>query len=215
MNSISLTEELLGIDVSHNNGNINWNKVKSSHPRIRFAYIKATQGVGYTDPQAKNFGAGALQSGLRIGYYHFASLNSLDIVKDAQAEADYFDAVLKTLSPATLPPVLDIETNEKRLNTQQVEEWITNFFQRMQAHGHLRVFIYSYKPFFDSNLPANHQFGNMPLWLAQYRNVPAPSLPHGWNKFTIWQYTDKGKVDGISGNCDMNKAHAEIFLPQQ
>jgi lysozyme len=212
MNTLDITEDLFGIDISHNNGSINWNKVKTSQPRIRFVYIKATQGVGYTDPQAKNSATGALQSGLRFGYYHFASLNSIDALHDAQSEADYFDSILKTLPPASLPPVLDIETNDKRLNTQQVQQWIAAFFQRMETLGHHHMIIYSYKPFFDSNLPAKHTFGNIPLWLAQYRNVPAPSLPNGWSRFLIWQFTDKGKVDGINGDCDLNKAKPELFL---
>jgi lysozyme len=108
-------------------------------------------------------------------------------------------------------PVLDIETNEKQLNTQQVQLWIVSFCARMNDLGHKNLMLYSYKPFFDDNLPAIHPFGNIPLWLAQYRNVAAPSLPHGWTNFTVWQFSAKGKVNGISGDCDMNKTTADFL----
>lgn len=203
---------IYGIDLSHNNGTINWTKVKAATPIISFAYIKATQGVGYKDPMTVTNATGAAQAGIKIGYYHFASLNNvLDIAGDAASEANYFDSILKTLPPFQLMPVLDIETNEKNLNTQQVQQWINSFLSTLHALGHANVMLYSYKPFFDANLPANHPFGNLPLWLAQYRNVAAPSLPVGWNKFTVWQYTDKGTVSGINGNVDMNKTDASFL----
>jgi lysozyme len=197
---------IYGIDVSHNNGVIDWNKVRASEPVISFVYIKATQGVGYKDPAGLTNANGAKSAGLKLGYYHFASLNNnLNIPKDATDEASWFDTILKTLPQATLIPVLDIETNEKRLTTQQVQLWIGSFISRMKELGHEKIMLYSYKPFFDENLPANHPFGTLPLWLAQYRNVEEPSMPHNWLHYAVWQYSAKGKVAGIHGDCDMNK----------
>src|SRR5574340_704027 len=119
---------IYGIDLSHNNGTINWTKVKTNSIPISFAYIKATQGVGYKDPANVSHANGAAQSGIKTGYYHFASLNNnLDPVKDAADEAKWFDSVLKTLPPFQLLPALDIETNEKKLTTQQVQQWISSF----------------------------------------------------------------------------------------
>jgi LysM repeat protein len=47
-----------------------------------------------------------------------------------------------------------------------------------------------------------------PLWLAQYPNQyiegMKPALPRGWFNYTIWQYSDKGKVNGINASVDMN-----------
>jgi lysozyme len=201
-----------GIDVSHNNGNIDWKKVKTNPLAITFAFIKATQGVGYTDPKCKVNAQAASQAGIRFGYYHFSSLNKPAAVEsDATDEANYFDQVLKTMPQGNLPPVLDIETNDKGLTTQQVQLWISTFMNRMKILGYPLVIIYSYKPFFDTNLPANHPFGSIPLWLAQYRNVAAPSLPRGWSKYLIWQYSAKEKVTGISTDCDINKADDSLL----
>ena len=203
---------IYGIDISHHNGTINWAKVKLASPAVSFVYIKATQGVGYKDPNNATYATGATNAGIKIGYYHFASLNNnLNIEKDATDEANWFDAVIKTLPPSQLMPVLDIETNEKNLTTQQVKTWIATFLSQMNLLGHKNIMIYSYKPFFDENLPANHPFGSLPLWLAQYRNVAAPSLPQNWSKYTVWQYSAKGKVDGINSDCDMNRTTIDFL----
>lgn len=207
-----ITNPISGIDISHNNGNIDWSKVKAYTPALSFAYMKATQGVGFQDPKVATNAPAAQKSGLSIGYYHFASLNQpSSVVQDATAEANWFDKVMKTLPAAHLLPVLDIETNDRQLTTQQVQQWINTFLAVMKTLGHPTVIIYSYKPFLDANLPANHTFGVNPLWLAQYRNVAAPALPRGWTDYTIWQYSAQGNISGIAGDVDMNKADASFL----
>jgi len=43
----------------------------------------------------------------------------------------------------------------------------------------------------------------IPLWIAQYRNTL--TLPKGWKSCFLWQYTDKGRIKGISTYVDLNK----------
>ncbi|TND08287.1 MAG: lysozyme precursor [Bacteroidetes bacterium] len=202
-----------GIDVSHHQGTIDWSKLKSADPAIglvNFVYIKATEGVGYIDPMALTYAQGAKAAGLRIGYYHFASLNDPNVSNDAAAEARYFDSQLKTLPAADLVPVLDLETNKSNLSPQLVQQWITAFLDTMNQLGYPSVMLYSYQPFLDQYLPAGHPFGKLPLWLAQYRNVPQPTLPKGWTAYTIWQYSNQGKLAGFTTNVDLNKAVASF-----
>ena len=47
-------------------------------------------------------------------------------------------------------------------------------------------------------------FKAFPLWLCQYG--PTPKLPRAWNRFTFWQYTETGKIDGMApdGHVDLN-----------
>ncbi len=73
----------------------------------------------------------------------------------------------------------------------------------MAANGYNNYVLYSYAPFLNDHLPANHQLGNIPLWIAQYRNTL--TLPTGWSTYWAWQYTDKGTVNGISSVVDLNK----------
>lgn len=199
-------QTLAGIDLSHHNGRGNWVKINENAVQITYVYIKATQGVGYRDPGCMSHATGATGVGIKVGYYHFASLNNnLDPVKDAADEATWFDSVIKTLPSFQLVPVLGIVANDKKLTTLQVQQWINSFLLVMKKLGHDRIMLYSGKPFLDENLPANHSFGNLPLWIAQHRSISRPSLPCGWNQYALWQYSNKGKVEGLSGSCDLNR----------
>lgn len=196
-------ETVRGIDVSHYQPHADWHKIKASG--VSFAYIKASEGVNGKDALSSAHANGAKSVGVKIGYYHFASLNDLHVAEDSSAEAKWFDGLLRTLPSSDLPPVLDIETNKSGLSPQAVQLWIQTFLDTMKQLGHPVVILYSYTPFLDANLPHDHPFGSNPIWIAQYRNVEYPKMPHGWNSYLIWQYTNAGEVDGI-GKCDNNKA---------
>ena len=60
-----------GIDVSRNNGVIKWSEV-AKNKRIKFVFIKATEGKGYVDPYYRRNIAEARKAGLKVGSYHFS-----------------------------------------------------------------------------------------------------------------------------------------------
>ena len=195
---------MTGIDVSHHNGQINWQQVAAGNA-ISFVFMKATQGQTYADPMLSTNAAGASKAGLRLGYYHFATLNSANVVADAQAEAAFFLSTIKPLPTPGLPLILDIEANNNNLPAASVLTWINTFFSGLVAAGNHDYALYSYTPFLNANLPANHRLGSIPLWIAAYVNKPAPVLPKGWTNYWIWQYANNGTVPGITGPVDMNK----------
>lgn len=198
-----------GIDISHHQGSIDFKKVAADSQKIEFVIIKASQGVGFIDPEVGFNSNKAKAAGLRIGYYHFASLNSTDVVKDSTDEANYFLGVIKSLPLPDLPLILDIETNDKKLSPPDVFLWIQTFLNVLKVNGHPDVVLYSYTPFLNDNLPSNHSFGNIKLWIAGYQKKV--KIPKGWANYWLWQYTDKGKVNGINSNVDMNKSLTPIF----
>jgi lysozyme len=200
-----------GIDVSHNNGVIDWAKVSKNTTKVDFAFIKATEGVGYTDSSFMLNANEAKKNGIKIGYYHFASLNTTNNVADAKAEVNYFVSVIKKAPAADLPLILDLETNKVGLDKTQVLEWINTFFSEMKKLGYDNLALYSYTPFLDSNLPPKHLLGTIKLWIAAYVNTATPKLPKGWKEYWIWQYSSKGTVLGIKGNVDLNKTKIPIF----
>lgn len=93
-----------GIDVSRYQGSINWTSVRTAG--IQFAYIKATEGVSYRDP---NFGAnyvGAYHAGVIRGAYHFALPNR----SSGAVQANYLasNGGAWSADSRTLPAALDI-----------------------------------------------------------------------------------------------------------
>lgn len=196
-----------GIDISHHQGLVNFQAIKTNNtPAIDFIYMKATQGTGYTDTALKFNSFEAKKAGFKIGYYHYATLNSENVEQDARDEANYFISVISKLPAFDMPLVLDIEENKVGLGRAEVERWIKTFFAELEAKGYKDYVLYSYTPFLNTSLPANHSFGSVRLWIAAYVNKPAPLLPAGWSNAWLWQYSAKGKVAGIKGDCDMNKS---------
>jgi lysozyme len=203
-----------GMDVSRYQWDIDWHQIKTPitplHGDILFSYVKATEGVGYIDPFAEKNAQGVKMAGLKLGYYHFATLNnSTNPAADAKSEAEAFLAAFKKLPEADLPPVLDIEANPSKLTPQQVLTYINSFFDTLKAGGVTNYIIYSYAYFLTANLPDNHGLGTVPLWIANYGKVQSPALPKGWNDYLIWQYSSSGSFKGTNGKpvpCDLNIA---------
>lgn len=191
------------IDVSRYQGKIDWIKVVNSSFKPEGVFVKASEGVGYTDPNLKINATGAKNAGLKVGYYHFASLNNRYALIDAKKEAEYFLSVIKDLPKNDYPLVLDIESNPGKLSKDEVLIWVNTFFYELSQKGHTDYILYSYSPFLNENLPANHKLGSVKLWIADYTEPLI--LPKGWTKQWLWQYTQTGKIQGITGNVDLNR----------
>jgi lysozyme len=189
------------IDVSKWQGDVNWLKVKAAG--VDSAFLKASQGINYMDPRVLIESREAVAVGVKIGYYHFASLNDKKVVQDAKAEAQYFVKVIKTLPKADLPLILDIEENKLGISPIEVLNWVKTFFMELEALGYKDYALYSYTPFLDKNLPANHGLGGVKLWLAAYK--AKPDIPKGWVDYWLWQYSNKGRINGINADVDLNK----------
>jgi lysozyme len=180
-----------GIDVSHWQGNIQWDKVIKDG--IDFAILKATESDNYTDPTFYEHAKNAKKAGLLVGAYHFARFSS---VEKAIKEANYFIKVIKAASiNFEMPLVLDLESNDSKLSRKILTECMDVFIERVRKGTGKEVMLYTSKAFLENNL--NKPLA-VPFWYARY-GVDQPDI-----LCDIWQHTDKGKVNGISGPVDMN-----------
>lgn len=190
------------IDISHYDPIVDFAKAAAAD--IDGVYIKCTQGEGFVDPLCLTNATKAKTNRVKVGYYHFA-----DTMSDPIAQAKFFKSRLSILPQSDLLPVLDIETNKNELSPEKMETWITTFLEAFENP----MMIYSYQPFLDQYLPATHQLGKNPLWLAQYRNVDSPHLPKGWAKADLWQYSNLGHVDGVAAaTVDLSKPLTDAFV---
>jgi len=195
-----------GIDVSYWDAGIDWPKVRATGQR--FVVAKSTEGITYKDPTFDDNWFGAKSAGLLRGAYHFFRCNV-----DAKKQADYFIDYVKTVKDnGELPPVLDLETNDGA-SKDKIVAGAKIWLDRVEAAFGKKPIIYSGQYFLQDYLvvagggpPAWAK--DYPLWLAQYPNQyiegMKPTLPRGWFSYTIWQYSDKGKVNGINASVDMN-----------
>ena len=208
-----------GLDVSAYQSNVDWKKLKDNG--FDFVYIKHSQGVGSIDRQFVTHFRDAKAAGLKVGIYHFATLNNKDEVTDAKAEAEFFKAQTSHLVQ-DLWPVVDVETNDIGLTKEEVELWISTYCQTLGG----KCMLYSGAWFLNANLNPNHKLGNIPLWMSGYpfdkkrRHVPfsmiddapLPKPPIGWKNWSVWQWTGYGVVPGINGDADLNVANSLSLL---
>lgn len=188
------------IDISHHNGKIKW---LTASKEVDSVFIKATEGANYVDPMFIKNAIAAHTAGIKTGYYHFATLCNTHVETDAKIEANWFIENIKKVPIASLPLALDFEDSEITLNKADSLTFITTFFGELFAHGYYDYMLYSGTSFLNAHLPHNHNLGHISLWIADY-NEPY-FVPVGWDKITLLQYTDKGKVNGIGTNVDLNR----------
>lgn len=192
------------IDLSRNNGIVDFAKVKTDPQGITGCILKASEGVGNPDKKFLTNVDGCVKNGLDWGAYHFATWNNENEKSDAMQEANFFLSVVKsTQFKPSLSLVLDIESNKPIPYTKdEMVIYVSTFIKVIMDAG-FSIAIYSSPGFLTSYLPANHPFTNNLLWIADYTGEINP-VP-GWKKVWLHQYTDSGKVNGISTNVDLNK----------
>ena len=199
-----------GIDVSaHNGDQINWQSVKADG--IEYAVIRAGF-TGYTqsrhsinaDTQAVTNIKNAQAAGLPVGVYWFSqALNE----SEARAEAQKTLEIISGYD-LQLPVFFDYEfygVAEGRLDSAWREGTITKSQMTANARAFCEVIesagyetgIYANKSFLTSQLDAASLANDYSIWLAHFTTQTDYT-----GDYYMWQYTEEGKVDGISGNVD-------------
>lgn len=199
-------QNVLGIDVSHHNGVVNWKQVAADG--YKFVYLKLTEGKSYVDNTTYNNYIAAKNAGLRVGFYHFAHPDN-----DPIAEVDFFLKKLGDMK-ADLPHCLDLEEN-KGLSKTKVTAFAAKWMAYLQNQTGITPILYTGYSFIKSNFTS--VLAKYPLWVARYSgsnrvkgfNNPGDSII--WNKWAMFQFTDSGKVAGIKGNVDINEMDLAFF----
>jgi lysozyme len=186
-----------GIDVSRWQDEIDWEKVRDAG--TRFAFIKATEGGDYLDPNFRRNWEGAKKAGVPRGAYHFVWW-----CRPAKDQVRWFKRHIPRDSDA-LPPVLDVEWQNGSQCTRKVSREdalakIRTMLAALQAHTGKKPIIYTDINFHEDILEG--EFNDYPYWL---RSTAAP-LKHRYarTKWEFWQFTTTGRVPGITGDVDRN-----------
>ncbi|KAF9269708.1 glycoside hydrolase family 25 protein [Marasmius fiardii PR-910] len=202
-----------GIDVSGWQPSVNWAQVKANG--VSFAFIKATEGTSYQNPDFSSQYVGATNAGLIRGSYHYAQ----PAASSGAAQATYFLAHGGgwTADGITLPGVLDIEYGPSGstcygLSASAMVSWIKDFSNtyhsktgrllsdtRVTVHLvppldrlTINAVIYTTTDWWKTCTGNNNSFGNdNPLWVARYASSIG-EVPAGWSYATFWQYADSG-----------------------
>ena len=198
--SLSMNGGVLGIDVSKWQGTIDWNAVKSSGISfvvIRCGYRGSSTGVLVKDPMFEANIKGATKAGLKVGLYFFSqAVNE----KEAVEEASMAIALAKDYK-ISYPIFIDTEwTSGGRANgiSKDTRTAVCKAFCETIKSAGYTPGVYACKSWYQDSLNVSSLNGYK-IWLAQYASQPTYS-----SRYDMWQYSDKGKVNGISTNVDMN-----------
>lgn len=190
------TDFVCGIDVSHYQGRIDWQKVAQSD--VKFAFIKATDGVAGVDARfAANWRA-AKMAGVRRGAYHFFRAE-----QDAEQQAKLFIAQVSD-DGGEFPPVLDFEVLGTALPEQALQN-AARWMRFIEQESGRKPMLYTGPSFWRAQAKDSDAFSSYPLWIAHYTAAAQPVLPTAWKQWTFWQHSEHGSVPGVIGPVDLNR----------
>ena len=196
--------EIHGIDISHHQGKINWQKLKDhgliDQFPVRFVMIKATEGATRVDNKFKENFHQAREYGFTRGAYHFYSVYST-----AEAQANFFIRKVK-LENGDLPPVLDVEHKPKNQTDEEFKQSVLQWLDIVEKHYGVKPIIYTYYKFKTRYL-GDPIFDDYPYWIAHYY-VDKVEYDGKWK---FWQHTDVGRLPGIKGNVDFNIYNGSMY----
>ncbi len=203
-------ESVVGIDVSKFQGDIDWEKIKSTgidFVIIRLGFRGYGNGALVTDERFEQNIKGAQQAGLDVGVYFLSQ--ALDEI-EAEEEAEYTLSEIKkyAVSPITYPVVVDsekIKTGEARtvsMSNAEMTDAVIAYCDVVRSAGYTPA-IYANSQWLTTRLDIR-RLTDIDIWYADYQivdNNEAPLYPY---PFSIWQYSNHGKIDGIDGDVDLN-----------
>ncbi|MGW7574242.1 lysozyme [Streptomyces sp. NPDC054765] len=193
----SLAASVEGVDVSSHNGSVAWSTLWNSG--VRFAYVKATESTGYTNPSFAQQYNGSYNAGMIRGAYHFATPDTSSGAAQATYFADHGGGWSR--DGRTLPGALDMEYNPYGptcygLSTAGLVNWMKDWFATYKARTGRDAVLYTSTSWWKQCTGNSPAFGAVnPLWIPRYGSS-AGELPAGWGFHTIWQYTSTGPTAG-------------------
>ena len=194
---------LKGIDISNWQSNINLYNIEAD-----FVIIKASEGVGWTDPSFKKLYFAAKGAGKKLGIYHFARPTGNNT---AQKEVDTFLNAAKSvgaIGEAIL--ILDWEA-ENKTNVAYAKAWLDAVY----AATGIKPMIYMSESVTKQANWSSVVTSDYGLWVAKYRDNSTdynydmsnagtkPNVAY-WSGYAMWQWTSSGRLSGYSGNLDCN-----------
>ena len=193
----------VGVDLSTFQSDIDWETLAKNKDidfvMLRVGYRGYTQGGLMLDSSFEDSKAAVIKYKIPTGLYFFTQAITYD---EGVEEANF---VLKQIGKMNVkyPIVIDSELigdSEARGDNASNDErtdGIVGFCETIKAAGYTPM-IYASRNMFAQCLDMD-RLGDYELWLAHYANVP--NFPY---KYTGWQYTESGTVDGISGDVDLD-----------
>lgn len=187
-------DNVIGIDVSEYQGEIDWTAVDSIEKhKLHYVFIRATAGSDKVDSKFRENWKKAQKENLICGAYHYYRPNENSI-----EQAKNFINTVK-LKKGNLPPVLDIESLPKTQSLDSLKIGLRRWLEYVEKHYKIKPIIYSgeryYQDFLEDEFEDDYTF-----WIANY-NPWKETMDDEW---LFWQFTEKAVIEGVNQKVDVN-----------
>jgi lysozyme len=211
--STSQATNILGIDVSHFQGTINWTSVHNDG--VKFASAKATEGNTFHDPDFTANMVNGKAAGVQMLAYDFARPDSIS----AATEGNYFWAFAGPYiisDGKSLYPMVDFEVFSGHVGSSSYTTWMNSWATNVKGHTttFLRPVLYASAgtgmcdlttactlSAWVANYNGQNLFTGNPWSCCTSCNYVDPGTTADW---TYWQVSSTGSITGISGNVDLD-----------
>ena len=196
------------IDISWWQGTVTpekWQQIKAAgvtHAIIRCGYSTLADGTKNIDSTFDNNIKTAYNAGIKVGVYYYSTATT---AAEAKAEADYVVSQLANYRQyISMPVAFDYETGGRLTASVMKKNGTASciaFCDAIQAAGYTPM-VYANYTTLTSYIDYKTLQSKYRIWLAHYTtNGVATEYP---GDYAIWQYSSSGKVNGLSGNVDIN-----------
>lgn len=183
--------EMHGVDVSHYQGTIDWDRLAEQD--LDFAFIKATEGSRHLDECFYDNWKAAENTNLYVGAYHFFSFDS-----DGEKQAELFINTVGSLE-GKLAPVIDVEFYDDKAGVppkkEEVAAQLGEMLSVLEEHYQIKPIIYTTYAIYSKYIKG--EFEEYPLWIRNVYYPPIGTLGDAWS---FWQYTDTAVLEGYVGD---------------
>ena len=194
-----------GIDISEFQENVNYRKLKEQG--IEFAIIRLGYGkqINQKDSMFETHFEGLKNAGIKVGAY----LYSYAYVKEgAKLEVENTLKIIKG-KQFDLPIFYDMEESKQALLGKEVLTEMANEWCRILKNAGYKAGVYANLNWFKNYLnPYEIKAEGNYIWLTLWNNDENPNVQF---PVDFWQYSSKGKLDGIEGRVDLDKCYVESF----
>ena len=199
-----------GIDVSSYQGDIDWRKVKE----VGYQYAILRLGIGdnitsQDDKRLKEYIKGCQDNGIPFGFYLVSYAKRLVGNESVESEIEHTKRLIEGTSPFCIFYDMEIEKTTY-LGKETLTSFAITYCDYFKNKGY-NVGVYANKNWFTNYLDYNKLKNNgYKIWLAHY-GVDKPGL-----ECDIWQYSDKGNVEGINTNStDLDIMYSNLIGSNQ
>lgn len=189
-------DHLHGIDVSHYQGRIDWRAVAKCK-EVGYVYIKATESNYMVDDTYEYNLTEARKNGIKVGSYHFFRPGV-----SAAGQFDIFKRVIDKRKQDLLP-LIDVEVTGG-VSVATLHSRLQEFLKLVTEEYGRRPVIYTGRNFYNKYFAYNDFYKPYLFMIAMYNTAEQPYLEDG-EDYVIWQYSSKGRINGIRGDVDQSR----------